>query len=71
MRGEVGKKTTKKRWIIPHFYDVKFKKKNNGEGEGNTNQCSPGYIMQNRQNILIFFRQNFALVLPDHNSMRR
>ena len=22
MRGEVGKKTPKKRWIIPHFYDV-------------------------------------------------
>ena len=22
MRGKVGKKTYKKRWIIPHFYDV-------------------------------------------------
>ena len=22
MRGEVGKKHLKKRWIIPHFYDV-------------------------------------------------
>ena len=22
MRGEVGKKTPKKGWIIPHFYDV-------------------------------------------------
>ena len=22
MRGEVGKKTSKKRWVIPHFYDV-------------------------------------------------
>ena len=22
MRGEVGKKTPKKRWIITHFYDV-------------------------------------------------
>ena len=22
MRGEVGKKPLKKRWIIPHFYDI-------------------------------------------------
>ena len=24
IRGEVGKKTPKKRWIIPHYYDVKW-----------------------------------------------
>ena len=24
MRGEVEKKTPKKRWIVPHFYDVKW-----------------------------------------------
>ena len=24
MRGEVGKKTPKKKWIFPHFYDVTY-----------------------------------------------